>query len=63
MVIVIWIGLQIKCSIQIHCFNKHSVRHELCIKKYLIAEGSSSCNLWESKARENAYSTANDRPI
>jgi len=33
MVIVIWIGLQIQCSIQIH-FNKHSARHEY-FKKYL----------------------------
>jgi len=24
-----WIGLQIQCSIQIHCFKKHSVRYEL----------------------------------
>jgi len=32
-----WIGLQIQCSVQIHCFKKHSVRRELCFKKYLIA--------------------------
>jgi len=30
-----WIGLQIQCSIQIHCFKKRSVRYELCFKKYL----------------------------
>jgi len=24
-----WIGLQIQCFIQIHCFKKHSVRYEL----------------------------------
>jgi len=23
------------CSIQIHCFKKHSVRYELCFKQYL----------------------------
>jgi len=32
-----WIGLQIQCSIQIHCFKKHSVRYKLCFKKYFIA--------------------------
>ena len=32
-----WIELQIQCSIQIHCFKKHSVRYELCFKKYLAA--------------------------
>jgi len=25
-----WTGLRIQCSIQIHCFKKHSVRYELC---------------------------------
>jgi len=34
---VILTELQIQCSIQIHCFNKHSVRYELCFKKYLAA--------------------------
>jgi len=24
------IELQIHCSIQVHCFKKHSVRYELC---------------------------------
>jgi len=32
-----WIGPQIQCSIQIHCFKIHSVRYELCFKKYLTA--------------------------
>jgi len=32
-----WVKLQIQCSIQIHCFKKHSVRYELCFKKYLAA--------------------------
>jgi len=32
-----WIGLQIQCSMQIHCFKKHSVQYELCFKYYLIA--------------------------
>jgi len=32
-----WIGLHIQCSVQIHCFKKHSVQFELCFKKYLIA--------------------------
>jgi len=27
-----WVELQIQCSIQIHCFKKHSVRYELCFK-------------------------------
>jgi len=31
------IGLQMQCSIQIHCFKQHSIRYELCFKKYLIA--------------------------
>jgi len=34
---VYWIELQIQCSTQIHCFKKHSVRYELCFKKYLAA--------------------------
>ena len=29
------IELQIRCSIQIHCFKKHPARHELCFKQYL----------------------------
>jgi len=29
---VSWIGLQIQCSIKIHCFKKHSVRYSLCLK-------------------------------
>ena len=29
-----WIELLIQCFIQIHCFKKHSVRYELCFKKY-----------------------------
>ena len=34
-----WIELQIQCfiCIQIHCFEKRSVRYELCFKRYLIA--------------------------
>ena len=32
-----WIELQIQCSIQIHCFKKHSVWYELCFKTYLTA--------------------------
>ena len=39
-----WIGLQIQCSIQIHCFKKTSVRYELCFKKYLAAWDSSDSN-------------------
>jgi len=39
-----WIGPQIQCSIQIHCFKQHSVRYELYFKKYLIVEGSSGSN-------------------
>jgi len=31
-----WIEL-LQCSIQVHCFKKHSIRYELCFKKYLIA--------------------------
>jgi len=31
------IGFQIQCSLQIHCFTKHSVRYELYLKKYLTA--------------------------
>jgi len=38
MVTVHWIELQIQCSIQVHCFKKHSVRYELCFKKYLTAD-------------------------
>jgi len=34
---VYWIGLQIQCSLQIHCFKKHSIQYELCFKKYLSA--------------------------
>jgi len=30
-----WIGFQIQCPVQIHCFKKHSVRCDLCFKKYL----------------------------
>ena len=37
MVTVHWIGLQIPCTIQIHCFKRHSGRYELCFKKYVIA--------------------------
>jgi len=33
---VCWIGLQMQCSIQTHCFKKHSIRYDLCFKKYLI---------------------------
>ena len=32
-----WTELQIWCSTQIHSFKKHSVRYELCFKKYLAA--------------------------
>ena len=32
-----WIALQIQWSIQIHCYEKHSVRYESCFKIYLIA--------------------------
>jgi len=31
-----WIGL-LQWSIQVHCLKKHSVRYELCFKKYLTA--------------------------
>jgi len=31
--IVHWIGLEIQCSVQIHCFKKHSVRYHLYCKK------------------------------
>jgi len=37
MVTVHWSEPQIQCSIQIHCFKKHSVRCDLCFKKYLTA--------------------------
>ena len=40
MVTVHWIGLQIQCTIQIHCFKRHSVRYELCFKKYLVARAA-----------------------
>jgi len=29
-----WIGIQIQCSIQVHCFKKHSIWYELYFKKY-----------------------------
>jgi len=36
----IGIGLQIQCSIDANpLLEKHSVRYELCFKKYLIASG------------------------
>ena len=38
---VIYPQLGNHCFIQNHCFKKHSVRYELCLKKYLIAYGSS----------------------
>jgi len=30
-----WIRLQIQCSVQMHCFKKHSDQYELCFEKYL----------------------------
>ena len=30
-----WIRLQIQCSLQIHCFKKHSDQYQLCFEKYL----------------------------
>ena len=51
-----WIGLQTQCSIQIHCFIKHSVRCEVCYKKYLMAYGSSGCNGWARVKREQTKS-------
>jgi len=32
-----WIRLQIQCSVQIHCFKKHSDHCKLCFKKYVTA--------------------------
>ena len=51
MVTVYWIGLQIQCTIQIHCFKRHSVRSEL-FNKILYCIGQ--LGLWwtsPSKAR------------
>ena len=35
-----WIGLQIQCSIQIHCFKIHLVRYELYFKNDLLQRGA-----------------------
>ena len=51
-----WIGLQIQCFVQIHCFKKHLVRYELCFKKYLFASGSSGSNGWARVKRERKKS-------
>jgi len=48
-----WIGIQIQCSMQI---QKHSVRYEVCFKKYLVAEGSSGSNGWARVKRERTKS-------
>jgi len=58
-----WIGLQIQCSIQIHCFKKHSVRYELCFKKYLIAQGSSGSDGWTRVKRKRTKSRERLPPI
>ena len=51
-----WIGLQIQCSIQIHCFKKNPVRYQLCFKKYFSAYGSSGINGWARVKRERRKS-------
>ena len=52
MVTVHRIELQIQRSIQAHCFKKHSVRYELCFKKYLTAWEISDSNGWARVKRE-----------
>ena len=39
-----WIGIQIQCSMQTHCFKKTFNLILIKLKKYLIAEGSSGSN-------------------
>ena len=56
MVTVHWIEPQIQCSIQVHCFKKHSVRYELCFKKCLTAWEISESNEWAREKRERTKS-------
>ena len=41
---VYWIGIQIQCSMQTHCFKKTFNLILIKLKKCLIAEGSSGSN-------------------
>ena len=52
MVTVYMIELQTQCSTQVHCFRKHSVRYELCFKKYLTVWELSDSNGWAWVKRE-----------
>ena len=51
-----WIGLQIQCSIQIHCFNNIQSDMKYVFEKYLIAYGSSGSNGWAQVKRERTKS-------
>jgi len=51
-----WIGIQIQCSMQTHCFEKTFNLIWIKLKKYLIAEGSSGSNGWAQVKSERTYS-------
>ena len=51
-----WIGIQIQCSMQTHCFKKTFNLIWIKLKKYLIAEGSSGPNGWARVKSERMYS-------
>jgi len=54
--LVYWIGIQIQCSMQTHCFKKTFNLILIKLKKYLIAEGSSGSNGWARVNSERMYS-------
>jgi len=53
---VYWVGIQIQCSMQTHCFKNTFNLIWIKLKKYLIAEGSSGSNGWARVKSERTYS-------
>ena len=51
-----WIGIQIQCSMQTHCFEKTFNLIYIKLKKCLIVVGSSGSNGWARVKSERTYS-------
>ena len=51
-----WIGIQIQCPMETHCFETTFNLIWIKLKKYLVAEGSSGSNGWARVKRERTYS-------